>query len=99
MLGQESRAFSTKDSDSITTEHGTGRASDAHTLSGKAFGKLLLRFGSCWQVVKPDASGDPDALEKGEAKGAAAGARPIQRDDTAHGSLAARTAASRLPEE
>ena len=43
--------------------------------------------------------GEPDALEKGEAKGPPAGARPIQRDDTAHGSLAARTAASRVPEE
>ena len=56
-------------------------------------------FLSCGQVVKPDASSDPDALEKGEAKGAPAGARPIQRDDTAHGSLAARSAATKAPEE
>ena len=50
-------------------------------------------------MVKPDASSQPDALEKGEAKGAPAGVRPMQRDDTAHGSLAARTAASKVPEE
>ncbi|CAL5219522.1 g1369 [Coccomyxa viridis] len=51
------------------------------------------------KIVKPDASGDPDALEKGEAKAAPATARPIQRDDTAHGSLAARTAMTKAPEE
>ena len=42
------------------------------------------------QVVKPDASEAPDALEKGEAKGPPSGGRPLQRDDTAHGSLARR---------
>ncbi len=46
----------------------------------------------CCQVVKPDASDSPDALEKGEAKAPPSGTRPIQRDDTAHGSLAARSA-------
>ena len=63
------------------------------------FGRLSLIFLGRSQIVKPDASGDPDALEKGEAKAAPAGARPIQRDDTAHGSLAARTAITKSPEE
>ena len=50
------------------------------------------------QVVKPDASEAPDALEKGEGKGPPAGARPLQRDDTAHGSLAKRVDASKTEE-
>ena len=45
----------------------------------------------CAQIVKPVEPDTPDALEKGEAKGdPPAGARPMQRDDTAHGSLARR---------
>lgn len=63
------------------------------------FGRPPLMVLSRSQIVKPDASGDPDALEKGEAKAAPATARPIQRDDTAHGSLAARTAMTKAPEE
>ena len=63
------------------------------------FGRPPLMLASYAQIVKPDASGDPDALEKGEAKAAPASARPIQRDDTAHGSLAARSAMTKAPEE
>ena len=48
----------------------------------------------CAQIVKPAEPDTPDALEKGEAKGdPPAGARPMQRDDTAHGSLARRAEA------
>ena len=48
----------------------------------------------CAQIVKPDEPDSPDALEKGEAKGdSPAGVRPMQRDDTAHGSLARRAEA------
>ncbi len=49
---------------------------------------------TCAQIVKPDEPDTPDALEKGEAKGGPpAGTRPMQRDDTAHGSLARRAEA------
>lgn len=40
------------------------------------------------QVVEPDTSDTADALEKGQGKHKVnAGARPLQRDDTAHGNL------------
>jgi hypothetical protein len=74
------------------------RSTKAHESRFGPATALARNFSSydviCAQIVKPDEPDSPDALEKGEAKGdSPAGARPMQRDDTAHGSLARRAEA------